>query len=102
MDWNGLVANATDVIMDTIGVPAVYFNSSGGIVDLRVSIDRDVEVVDETGAYARKAMASFRSDAIDQVGTGDWIDVEDGDVWDVEMLNTDDGYLKQVIVRPRA
>lgn len=94
-------ADATADILETMGVSAVYHQTGtdGAEVELYVDIDRDVEVVDETGGYARKAMASFRSGEV-TVATGDWIEA-DGEEWDVEQPNSDDGYLTQVIVRPR-
>lgn len=88
-------------VLDVLGQSADYNQdgSGGSTVELSAVIDRDVEVVDETGAYARKAMASFRSGQV-TVATGDWIDA-DGKQWDVEQLIKDDGYITQVMVRPR-
>lgn len=101
MTWHEIVASASDVIMDTFGASSTYHQhgSGGAAVEIDVDIDRDVEVVDETGSYSRQAMASFRSGKV-TVATGDWIE-SDGEEWDVEMLNSDDGYITKVIVRPR-
>ena len=86
-------------VLEILGTSAIYHQSGSDVVSLPVVIDRDVEVVDETGGYSRQAMASFESGQV-AVSTGDWIKVG-GEEWDVEHLNKDDGYVTQVMVRPR-
>lgn len=100
MSWNDLVASASDVVMSTFGADGVYHSTLQGDVETEISIDRDVEVVDETGHYARQAMATIRSGVIEKVHAGDWLEVGD-EWWHVEQLNTDDGYLTQLVIRPK-
>lgn len=87
------------LLLDVHGDAATYRRQAGPAVEMTVVINRDIQVVDETGSYSRQAMALFRSGLVTPA-TGDWIDTG-SETWDVEQLTKDDGHTTQVIVRPR-
>jgi hypothetical protein len=87
------------------GRDGTYHSLSAGPVTLDpvagrgVVIERDVEVMGEGGVYSRQAMAIILSGLL-KPKTGDWIEIG-ADRWAVEGLESDDGYLMRLFVRPK-
>jgi len=91
---------------DAVAEDAIYHTTSEGDVPLEtgngegVIVQRDVKVLDDaTGVFTRSSFVSIPSGKVDPK-TGDWIEAESN--WDVEAVDSDDGYILRLFVRPRS
>lgn len=92
-------AEAAADLLEEFGGSAVYTSQQSGEVPCQVDVERDVEVLDEAGAYVRRDLLTIASGLV-KPSTEDIVELADGRRFRIEQMHADDGVLMQLRARP--
>lgn len=96
-----MTAAAHSVMAEAIGTAAaVYYKPGLAGIEVEAVIDRDVQVMDDAGGYTRMDTVTIPSGVVtperdDEIEVGT-------DRWFVDQLDSDDGHLMRIFVRPES